>query len=807
MSSVLLTRAGKPCGEIVLPPTAPAAEQHASKELRDHVERVSGARLPIVSKPTGGKAAVLVGRAAQAEQALLGFDWQSLGEDGCLVRTANGQLVLSGATPRGTLYAVYEFLERQLGCRWLTPSVTFIPKQSTVAIEALDWAHVPAFRYREPYFSAAFDPDWAARNRVNGQSFPLDEARGGKWTYAGFVHTFYSLLPPAEYFARHPEYFSEVDGQRVESGGQLCLTHPDVAELVAEHARQRLREQPDARIISISQNDWTGNCQCAACRKVDEAEGSPSGSLIRFVNAVAERLESEFPHVLVDTLAYTYTIQPPRHARPRKNVNIRLCHMAPCCDGHSLETCSLNQPFVDILRRWCAISPEVFIWDYFTNFHHYFMPFPNLDALCADLPLYAGAGVTGVFCQGDAGPRKGCGDMAELRAYVAAKLLWRPDLDSRAVIDDFLQLYYQAAAEPIRDYLELLHQPLRGKPVHFDLYCTLDQPFLSPDAIARAGRLFDEAGRRAEGDPELSDRVAAARLPVEYVQWKCGLRYVPRGNRYVPSDRAMAERAERFFALAIAHGAQSLREGGRPIADEATNTAGFDLAVIQLGDMKLAAAPVLGGRILSLLDPVSGHDWMHRPKGDEIDYPRAGGYEEYSGPRWRSPGWCEEYACRSTASSIQLTAQLTNGLILERLYRLESMETGPCLVIESTLKNAGNTMRRVQLRAHAELAADAFADLALRTRTPKGDWVEQLPWEGDVGDHWLQGDDKPGGAWGLRRGGRVLTLEFDPAAVAQCLCGWDRRGGLVRLDTYGCLADLAPGESRTLKQLWTPGAA
>ncbi len=89
-------------------------------------------------------------------------------------------------------------------------------------------------------------------------------------------------------------------------------------------------------------------------------------------------------------------------------------------------------------------------------------------------------------------------------------MLWNAALDGWAVINEFLDLYYGAAAQPIRDYIGLLHSVIRDKPVHFDLYCSLDQPFLTPEILQQADALFDEAARRVGDDAELSERVAVA---------------------------------------------------------------------------------------------------------------------------------------------------------------------------------------------------------------------------------------------------------------------------------------------------------
>ena len=185
---------------------------------------------------------------------------------------------------------------------------------------------------------------------MNGSASHLDAPRGGGTVYEGFVHTFYRLVPPERYFKTNPEYFSMIDGARRSEHGQLCLTNEDLLEVVIEEVRRRLKANPEAAIVSISQNDSGGGdggaCQCGRCRAVDEAEGSPSGVLLRFVNAVAERLEPEFPAVAFDTLAYQYTRKPPRITRPRPSVIVRLCSIE-CSFAQTMEEGPENKAFRD----------------------------------------------------------------------------------------------------------------------------------------------------------------------------------------------------------------------------------------------------------------------------------------------------------------------------------------------------------------------------------------------------------------------------------------------------------------------------
>lgn len=149
-----------------------------------------------------------------------------------VLKTVGKHLVLTGAVGarRGTLYAVYEFLERVVGVRWWTHTEEFVPDRPTLAVGPLDTRYKPPFLYREVFSwgmvpeerqwgyddSDAAALDWAqakfaARLRNNGHGTSMPASLGGCYMPLGWCHTFYPFLPPAKYLKDHPEWYSEID--------------------------------------------------------------------------------------------------------------------------------------------------------------------------------------------------------------------------------------------------------------------------------------------------------------------------------------------------------------------------------------------------------------------------------------------------------------------------------------------------------------------------------------------------------------------------------------------------------------------
>jgi hypothetical protein len=279
-------------------------------------------------------------------------------------------------------------------------------------------------------------------------------------------------------------------------------------------ALERLRSQPEAGFISISQNDWYGRCQCQQCRRLEEAEGSPSGPLLHFVNGVAEAIEVEFPEVLVETLAYQYTRTPPLHVRPRRNVVVRLCSIE-CSFVQPLGEGEHNKAFRRDIEGWSKIAPQLFVWDYVTNFTSYIVPHPNMRVLAPNIRYFTDNRVIGLFEQGDSQSR--IGDFLRLRAWLLAHLMWDPQRDEQALIDEFLAGYYGAAAPSLRDYLRIIHDAGEQSGVYLRCFMNDTTPYLSLDALNAATAAFDKAQQVVADDPVLSRRLQRDRLSLDHV--------------------------------------------------------------------------------------------------------------------------------------------------------------------------------------------------------------------------------------------------------------------------------------------------
>jgi len=532
---------------IVIDPSASASETFAARELTSYLHIITGANFEIRTNTIAPRHAIVVGQGKAAADLFHDVPFSQLGGEEWVIRTQGDRLLLAGGRARGTLYAVSRFLQDQCGVRWWTPWASRIPKQSTLTVPSLKIRGKPAFEYRAPYWFDARDANWSWENLCDSQFSQLTEEQGGGIEYKGFVHTFYPLVPPDKYFAEHPEWYSQIDGKRTETGAQLCTTNPKLRDFMVEQVKQRLRESPRASIISVSQNDCFGPCECANCKALDDAEGSHSGSMIALVNYIAEKIGPEFPNAAVDTLAYQFTRKPPRTLRPRPNVIVRLCSIE-CNFREPLDQPS-NASFGDDIRGWAKQADRLYVWDYVTDFGHYIQPHPNWFVLGPNLRFFQTNHVRGVFEEGAYNSHGS--EMAELRAWVLAQLLCNPQQDDRALIREFLNGYYGLAGGPIESYLELLQNASRG--YNLACYSPTDAPFLGFKTLAAAEELWQEAEQVVGENENLLARIRLGHLAVRYVwlsRWDALRKECAATGAKWPLDDSRKKVAEEWRAVA-----------------------------------------------------------------------------------------------------------------------------------------------------------------------------------------------------------------------------------------------------------------
>ena len=504
---------------------------YAAEELREHVKRMTDVELPIMAddQPQPPAKAIVLGRTKYTIPLNV---QQELGDDGFYLKTRGPHLLVVGSDVRGVLYGVYELLERFGGCRWYASWHTVVPKRDAFSVpDDLSDIQRPAFPCRDALWFDCRNGDFAARNRGNGIGHGQQERHGGNtWRFGGGLgncHTFNTLLPPEKYFDAHPEYFSFVKGRRLKERTQLCLTNPDVLRIVTSNVLARIRKDPDAKFYGVSQNDWYNFCTCPKCAAVDAEEGSHAGTMIRFVNAIAEAVEREFPGKCIETLAYQYTRKPPKKTKLRHNVIPCLCSIE-CDFSRPLDKSPYKQnvSFVKDLEGWNKLTDWLYVWDYTTDFLCYPHPFPNVYTLQENVKFFRNHGVKMLFEQGGCQGRHA--GFAELKAWLLLKWMWNPELPAEPLIADFINGYYGKGAPFVRAVFDEAHRreaayfkanPSRRLSIYQHVASKECRESLDDEFVAWAQAQMKKAVEAVAGDPPVySYNVRMTALSFDYMR-------------------------------------------------------------------------------------------------------------------------------------------------------------------------------------------------------------------------------------------------------------------------------------------------
>lgn len=506
---------------IVTAESLPCGLKHALGKFIEYMQRATGVVLPAgcaTTPPTPH--CILIGETS-LDTPLVCKTRAELAPEGyllCVQQTepaTGGRLYITGATERGTIYGLYAFLETLVGWRFLSADSQVVHPADEIRIPGdLFVTDQPYFEYRGLLWEDCLSsPDQTNALRLNSTfSCDLKQHGGGVVYGGGFVHTLNTLAEMSDH----------------QPGAQPCLTDEKVYQTVLKNVRAILAADPSVNIISVSQNDSYAEqlgCQCEKCRAIDQREGTPMGSLLTFVNRIANEIKDEYPHVSIDTLAYRYTRKAPKTIKPADNVIIRLCSIE-CCFSHPIEdaTCPDNIAFCQDIQEWAAICNRMYIWDYTTDFLFYLAPFPNFGVLRENVRFFKEHHVAGLFEQGNY--QSVSGEFAELRSYLLAHLLWNPDMTQQAyedMINDFLACYYGPGWKHIRQYIDWSVTNAAHRHLHiYDHPQDIIPPYAQDGTPATADAvlggmvaLWDNALREAV-TPEQRQHVEKSRLAAEF---------------------------------------------------------------------------------------------------------------------------------------------------------------------------------------------------------------------------------------------------------------------------------------------------
>lgn len=539
LAPAALVENGQPRATIIVPADVSPTVQEAARELGAYLEKMSGARLPIMAEGSPVKGVrVDVGLTKAARQRVPeGF----VGDGERLwIEARTDSVIICGGGDRGTLFAVYRFLEA-LGCRWLAPEPEneVVPQRNTIAVPPFRLDTRPAFSWR--LFSARElqDERWGLKLGMNGFYSADTAATNGACVYwprsIQGVHAYYQIVPAQRYYAAHPEWYPLLGGKRVPTDvqrGQLCVTAAGLADEFAANVIRAFDEDPGTPLVSISPNDGRGWCECEACRALDRklcgarttkqglAKEQPfvGDRVFWFANEVADRVAGKYPDRKLLVLAYINYAEPPDTIRPRPNVVPFLCHYAPADYSRAIHdpASEANSQFNDLLKRWMKISPDLMMYSYVSKSMWWRLPRPVMHNFASDVKYLHALGVRRYYCQSPLSDWPLDGPLY----YVIAKLLWDPAADPDAIAREWIEGMCGPAAPAMAEFYAHVEAAVRktGRP-YSDNPRTQAAGLYDRGSLDRALAALGRAEETARSDEAVARRVAEVARTFRYGYW------------------------------------------------------------------------------------------------------------------------------------------------------------------------------------------------------------------------------------------------------------------------------------------------
>jgi len=518
---------GEPACGIVVPVDAHLAVERAAEELRAHIERSTGAQLPVVAQADAGDGPAIVLRVADWD----GYPTMPLrrATDAYEIRVTSERVVIEGPDPGCVLFGADDFLRRFVGVRWLAPGElwTEVPRHESLTVPEGVYRDEAGLAIRALHtVSVAYHWDqdaseWMSRLRFNRKAMhvdrlwhtgPLLEPLGIRPLGGG--HTMAYWLPNKLHFAEHPEYFSMDDGTRREIGGggtQICLSSEESPQVFAARVSEYAAEHPVMDTIGIAMNDGWGFCTCPQClaryRRDGIQEGWLSDLVFGFSNAVARGVARRHPDRTVLQLAYTVFYKEPPEFAIEPNLIVEYCLWR---SGFNRAVSDPDNEADAEARRqtaaWAEKADRLLMREYIGGVN-----LPYARVIAEDLRWYRDLGADGWFTEIDPNnwlPRED--------TWVIAHLLWNPDADVDALLEDFFAAAYGPAEAPMRAVYDGLQRALMDAPVPFAGRSRLAAPYLVPDERwLEMLRQFQRAEELVAGDETRLARIEQTRRDLQ----------------------------------------------------------------------------------------------------------------------------------------------------------------------------------------------------------------------------------------------------------------------------------------------------
>jgi len=553
-SDLVIVANGQPKATIVIAAEANDKVKLAADELQTYVEKMSGARLPIVTDAENPQGAlILVGTSKLSDATGVAIPsglTNARREEGFAIACKDGRLVLAGNDEgpyHGTEYAVYDFLNR-LGVRWFMPGEygEIVPEKATIKL---------------PEMSVSEKPDFVMRNWWGHVATELREQEL-RWKLRNKMTTARMFATPSDatavnvtdqsLFEEKPELFAmNADGSR--NRRLPNLSNPEAVQIAADIIKDYFRRNPDSNSYGFAPDDGYPRDYSPETVKLNRGfvelggrpgvpgEVSTSEEWFTFVNNVTAEVRKEFPDIYIATNGYANRDIPPQGVELNDHLVIMFAAIWSCTlHGYDDARCWQKVRQGEMLKRWCEMCDNVWIYGYnYQMLVSGLTPLPEFTKLRRDFPLMKQWGVMGFLDE----TRNVWAECGIASRYLRARLEWDADADVDAILDDFFRKWYGKAAAPMKAFYFALDRAIADSPLHGHEDRILPELY-SPVLMATLAEHIAKAERLAASQ-RTKLHVRAERLIYEHLKTYVAMSAAARSGNF----RRAAREAQRMLDI------------------------------------------------------------------------------------------------------------------------------------------------------------------------------------------------------------------------------------------------------------------
>jgi hypothetical protein len=522
-NQLVIAEKKRPYATIVLAERVQPTALRAAQLFQSLTQQMTGAQLPIVSESRfdGKSTPVFIGDSALARKNGVTVEQTPFSDDRYVMRGGGKEKFLAlvgndvqfgdpkahyGHFFRGSLFAVYDFFERQ-GCGWYGPDELWqvIPQTERVSTPALAVTEIPAFKWRRIWMSAL--PPMS----------PLREAWRQGGTEIASWHNFDNLVPPGKYKVEHPEWYG---------AEQPDITHPGVIAVAVESLNKIMESRPDEPLMtfSVAAND-TGGFKEKPYKDV----GNIAAQQLYFANEVAKGLRAKQPnrHFTLGMLGYWYSHRGPEptlKAEPEVVVSIvnEGNHTKPLEWPESKEIAETtgrnNTRELNALSVWKQTGGLKGVYEWWipgiTNKVWRETPWYDGDTAVKNLRFWHRNGIKYLDYESQQEINNGF-PLRWAQYYIGARAAWNPNLDPSRELLIACRKLFGAAGERMWEYYRLQEAAMRATKEHVGNWgLPLPHLLYNIEAEQQGEALLQQAMALATGERERE------RIRIEMKQWQ-----------------------------------------------------------------------------------------------------------------------------------------------------------------------------------------------------------------------------------------------------------------------------------------------